>query len=147
MIRLFAVITLLLGIAQTAVGVLGLWVLLRSIDDDVLPLLLEEGNIDASALQAQLFAISVVLLIVGSASLVSAFGLFKLRQWARRLWLVVISVSLVLYGALFLSRLLGGRLEGEDWFEISVVIALFAVSWGYFSRRTVRQTFLVDRDR
>lgn len=145
MIRVFAVVILLLGIAQTAVGVFGLWVTLRSIDNDVIAALLEEANIDVSAWQTQTFAISVVLLIAGSASLVSAFGLFKLQQWARRLWLIVISVSLVFYGAWFVSDLLSGHLEWENWFELSVVIAIFAVSWGYFSRRTVRQTFLVDR--
>jgi|GEM_PF-3606919 len=147
MIRLFAVIILLLGIAQTAVGVFGLWVLLRIDADDVIAHLLEEANIDVSALQTQGFAISAVLVIAGNASLVCAFGLFKLRQWARKLWLIVISVSLVFYVAWFASDLLSGHLEWENWFEISVVIAIFAVSWGYFSRRTVRRAFLVNRGR
>jgi hypothetical protein len=143
MTRAFAVIILLLGIAQAIVGTVGMRVL---VGIDEIAQILEDAQMDIPALKVTVVVMSVVLLIGGSAFLVSALGLFRYQEWARRLWLIVISLSLIFYATWFVFELvLMPTVISVSRIELLVVIAIFAVSWSYFSRRTVRQTFLAKR--
>ena len=148
MIRIFAIVIILLGIAQAA---LGIWVLFGY--DEIAKLL--EGaktaghpivqSLDISAWRTNMAGTATILALVGITSLMSGFGLFRLFEWARKLWLVVISFSLVFYGAWFVSDVRSGYLEWANWIELFIVITIFAVSWWYFTRPTIRQSFSVRR--
>ena len=148
MIRIFAVVIILLAIVQTA---LGIWTLFEY--DWIakhLELAKTAGHpivqgLDIAAWRRNMVATAIVLALVGITSLVSGFGLFRFREWARKLWLAVISFSLVFYGAWFVSDVRSGYLELANWIELFIVITIFGVSWWYFTRPTIRQSFSVQR--
>jgi len=148
MIRIFAVVIILLGIAQAA---LGIWMLFSY---EEIAKLLDEAKtaghpivqgLDIGTWRRNMVGTAVVLALVGITSLVSGFGLFRLHEWARKLWLVVISFSLLFFGTWFVFDVRSGYLEWENWLEFFIVITIFAVSWWYFTRPTIRQSFLVQR--
>ncbi len=146
MIRLFAVFIFLFGVAQAGLGIWGL-----SSVDQVAQLLstaksagepLLRGS-DIVVWKKTVFSISVALVLTGIASIVSGFGVFYFREWARKFWLAIISFLLVFEGAWFLYDVLKGFLQWNNWVELFFFVAIFGVSWGYFTRSRVRQRFLL----
>lgn len=145
MIRIFALVIVLLGIAQT---VLGIWMLFAY---DETAKLMEAAKmagqpilqgLDIGLWRRNIVCTAVVLAIVGIAYLLSGFGLLKLKKWSRKLWLFVVSFSMVFYGNWFIFDVRSGYLEFENWLELLFDITLFVLSWWYFTRPETRQAFL-----
>ena len=144
MIRIIAVIIALLGLSH---AVFGAWAL-SSIETitHVFEGAKASGEpmlqqMDIIAWKRNLYATAIISLLIGSTFVISSFGLFRFREWARKLWLAIISIALIFHGAWFLSSAQGSYLKLRNWLEFFLVLAIFTVSWGYFTRSTVREIF------
>ena len=146
MIRIFAVFIFLFGVAQAGLGIWGLSTvnqtaqILSTARAAGEPILRE---LDIMVLKRTVFSLSIALILTGSATVLSGFGVFYFREWARKLWLAVISVLLLFEGTWFLSDVLKGYLRWDNWVELFFFVAIFGLSWGYFTRSKVRQKFLL----
>ena len=147
MTRVIAVVIILLGILQAGIGV---WIPFGYHQfAELLQLANAAGDpmvqaIDTVNLRMNAAATSAVLTTLGTTFLISGRELFRLRERARKLWLGAISFSLVFYGAWFVSDARAG-VWWEDWLQLFVWTAIFAVSWSYFTRPTIRRAFLSER--
>jgi hypothetical protein len=146
MIRILAVFILLFGVAQAGSGI---WFV--SSVDQVAQLLATAKSagepilreFDIVVWKSTVLLISIAFLVTGSATVVSGFGVFYFREWARKLWLAVISFLLVFEGVWFLSDVLRGYVRLDNWIELFFFVAICGASWGYFTRSRVRQRFLL----
>jgi hypothetical protein len=127
-IRLLALIAFLLGLAYLTQGVSRL-------------VTFQSGRYSFLILQIQL-AIIFYDLLIGGASIFIAVGLFFLKEWARKAWLVFLVLTLLVHFLMTATQFFAGYSAlGAVYKWIGIVISISIISWVYLSKAPVKAGF------
>ncbi|HKR60914.1 MAG TPA: hypothetical protein VJS64_14430 [Pyrinomonadaceae bacterium] len=95
-------------------------------------------------LGAVLFQLSIIIfdMLIGVAALVIGVGLFLVREWARKAWLVFLIITLLIHFFMtVLQLLIGSSNMGWLFRWISVVVFIALLSFLYLSKAATRSRF------
>jgi hypothetical protein len=83
----------------------------------------------------------ILAAFIGIAWVASGLGMIKPYEWTRKLWLVVILMTLIFGIGWSVLDLRNGNIEWKHLIEPISVLILFAFSWFYLSNRSVKINF------
>lgn len=127
LLRLFALVALMFGLLHLGDGLSELVKTLRGANVLILQLQLASMLID---------------LVFGLASLIIAVGLFFLKNWARKAWLVILALMLVVWLHLMIMKYLAGYTGVSgiySWIAMLILVAI--ISWTYLTRKRIKSRF------
>lgn len=128
LLRLFALVALLFGLLHLGDG---LSELLKTLS----------RRYPVFIFQIQTISIFIDL-VFGMALLVIAVGLFFLKNWARKAWLVLLVFMLVVWLHLTIIKYLAGYSGVSGIYPWIVILLLVSiVSWTYLTRRRVKDLY------
>ncbi|MGH9904931.1 MAG: hypothetical protein ACRD8U_05010 [Pyrinomonadaceae bacterium] len=128
LLRLFALVALLFGLMHLGDGL-----------SELVKTLSRQHNV--FIFQIQTISIFVDL-VFGVALLVIAVGLFFLKNWARKSWLVLLAFMLVIWIHLTIMKYLAGYTGVSTIYPWIVILLLVSiVSWTYLTRERVRALY------
>jgi hypothetical protein len=122
-IRIFGLLGLMLASGYFVNGLTLLIRIYKGLDGDDFKTLAN----DFASMSLDLF-FAVVLVIV-------AVGLFLAQRWARKMWLITMSILALLHLALTVLYQLGDGIDTVHVVWTWMVVLLTALSWWYFNKR------------
>lgn len=87
-----------------------------------------------------LLATSILLSVLGILSLIVGVGIFRKKEWARRMWLSL-SLVLVAFHACWLLKDIPLGIGISDVVELALIAALAGISWVKLSKKRRRALF------
>ena len=139
-IKIFSVLILCFAVANTIIGIFGLYIFNYNLYTDTHKATLKGvGSIPEEWFEGMLLT-SKVFIIVGLISIIIGIGLLKIKEWARISWLIL---SALITGYEIFNKLNKHEYINSVWDVLgSILIILFALSsWIYFTRKETKYLF------
>jgi hypothetical protein len=148
-LKIFAIGIFLIGILYLGVGA---WILftfestLQVMELAQRSEMKEAQSFDPNSWPAGFIFNGVMYTVVGALTLVSATGLFRAREWARRMWLGVTILFALLHLFWLMSHYRSGLIDRGDSIGLGVVSAVVVGSWVYLTKPSTVTLFQRDVD-
>ena len=129
LIRTFGILAFMLGVPYLVQGVAAATVLFSA---------------SRYRLGPVLFQLSIIIfdLLIGSAALVIGVGLFLLKEWSRKAWLIFLVVTLLVHFFMtILQILIGAPNLGWLYRWISIIVFIAILSFLYLSKKSTKARF------
>jgi hypothetical protein len=139
--RTLAILVLTLGLIYLAVGVFSLYHYRRVFQLFTYYGVPEEiwmSNPDIAQTRGRLWNAFLEFSIVSVVVLLVGFGLYRAKEWARKIWLVLVLLLCMMHVArLVMDYRLGNLLLTERIAEVVLIVALALLSWFWLWRKSV----------
>ncbi|WP_027360725.1 hypothetical protein [Desulforegula conservatrix] len=140
-LRIFAIIILLISLAEIAFGLYGITIVKKISEflEFTVVLMRFEYDFDSYNWSMHWLITCTLITVSGFIGAITGFGLLKSKEWARKLWLIQITVILLIYIILYLGDFAKYAFETIDIFDVLIAFILFLLSWYILTRQDLKK--------